>query len=144
MLWMTWKIKEWLHSLDYQGDVSNYNDKTSEHKEYNIVVLINENTASAAEILAAALKESYGATIVGETSFGKGKVQQTMKLDDGSMVKYTSALWLTPNGTCIDGTGIKPDYAISNEEQKDENGTIIGISDLQLSKAIEILNGITN
>ena len=133
-----------IYSLDYQGEVTNYNDKTSEHKEYNIVVLTNGNTASAAEILAAALKESYGATIVGETSFGKGKVQQTMQLDDGSMVKYTSARWLTPNGTCIDGRGITPDYSISNEEQKDENGNITGISDLQLNKAIEILNGITN
>ena len=133
-----------IYSLEYQNEVNHYNDETREHKEYNIVVLINENTASAAEILAAALKESYGATIVGETSFGKGKVQQTMQLDDGSMVKYTSAYWLTPNGTCIDEIGINPDYYVTNEEIADENGTITGINDLQLQKAIEILNGITN
>lgn len=133
-----------IYSLEYQNEVNHYNDETREHKEYNIVVLINENTASAAEILAAALKESYGATIVGETSFGKGKVQQTMQLDDGSMVKYTSAYWLTPNGTCIDEIGINPDYYVTNEEITDENGTITGINDLQLQKAIEILNGITN
>ena len=132
-----------IYSLEYQNEVNHYNDETREHKEYNIVVLINENTASAAEILAAALKESYGATIVGETSFGKGKVQQTMQLDDGSMVKYTSAYWLTPNGTCIDEIGINPDYYVTNEEITDENGTITGINDLQLQKAIEILNGIT-
>ena len=133
-----------IYSLEYQNEVNHYNDETREHKEYNIAVLINENTASAAEILAAALKESYGATIVGETSFGKGKVQQTMQLDDGSMVKYTSAYWLTPNGTCIDEIGINPDYYVTNEEITDENGTITGINDLQLQKAIEILNGITN
>lgn len=133
-----------IYSLDYQGKVTNYNDTTKEYKEYSIIVLTNENTASAAEILAAALKESYGAKIVGTTSFGKGKVQQTMKLDDGSMVKYTSALWLTPNGTCIDGTGITPDYYVENEEIKDENGSVIGVEDSQLNKAIEILNGITN
>ena len=133
-----------IYSLEYQNEVNHYNDETREHKEYNIVVLINENTASAAEILAAALKESYGATIVGETSFGKGKVQQTMQLDDGSMVKYTSAYWLTPNGTCIDEIGINPDYYVTNEEIADENGTITGINDLQLQKAIEILNRITN
>ena len=133
-----------IYSLEYQNEVNHYNDETREHKEYNIVVLINENTASAAEILAAALKESYGATIVGETSFGKGKVQQTMQLDDGSMVKYTSAYWLTPNGTCIDEIGINPDYYVTNEEIADENGTISGINDLQLQKAIEILNRITN
>ena len=111
-----------IYSLEYQNEVNHYNDETREHKEYNIVVLINENTASAAEILAAALKESYGATIVGETSFGKGKVQQTMQLDDGSMVKYTSAYWLTPNGTCIDEIGITPDHYITNEETTDETG----------------------
>ena len=88
-------------------------------------------------------KESYGATIVGETSFGKGKVQQTMQLDDGSMVKYTSAYWLTPNGTCIDGIGISPDYYILNEEVTDENGEVT-IPDAQLNKAIEVLQGITN
>ena len=132
-----------IYSLNYQGKVTSYNDETREHKEYNIVVLINENTASAAEILAAALKDSYGATIVGETSFGKGKVQQTMPLDDGSMVKYTSALWLTPSGTCIDEVGINPDYYVKNEQVTDEAGTT-SIIDAQLNKAIEILGGITN
>lgn len=127
-----------IYSLSYQNNVTNFNDETNEHKEYKIVVLINENTASASEILAAALKQSYGATIVGETSFGKGKVQQTMQLDDGSMVKYTSAYWLTPNGTCIDGTGINPDYYIINEEVTDETGNTI-IPDAQLNKAIEVL-----
>ena len=132
-----------IYSLDYQNEVTNFNDDTKEHKEYKIVVLVNENTASASEILAAALKESYGATIVGETSFGKGKVQQTMKLDDGSMVKYTSAYWLTPSGTCIDGIGISPDYYVVNEEITDESGNIT-IPDGQLNKAIEVLGGITN
>lgn len=127
-----------IYGLNYQNNISNFNDETSEHTEYKIVVLINENTASASEILAAALKESYGATLVGETSFGKGKVQQTMKLDDGSMVKYTSAYWLTPNGTCIDGIGINPDYYIVNEEVTDEAGNIT-IPDAQLNKAIEVL-----
>lgn len=129
---------ERIYSLSYQNDVTNFNDETNEHKDYKIVVLINEDTASASEILAAALKQSYGATIVGETSFGKGKVQQTMQLDDGSMVKYTSAYWLTPNGTCIDGTGINPDYYIVNEEVTDEEGNIT-IPDAQLNRAIEVL-----
>lgn len=129
---------ERIYSLSYQNDVTNFNDETNEHKDYKIVVLINENTASASEILVAALKQSYGATIVGETSFGKGKVQQTMQLDDGSMVKYTSAYWLTPNGTCIDGTGINPDYYIVNEEVTDEEGNIT-IPDAQLNRAIEVL-----
>ena len=129
-----------IYSLEYQDEVTNYNDKTREHKEYEIVVIINENTASASEILAAALKESYGATIVGATSFGKGKVQQTMQLDDGSMVKYTSAYWLTPSGTCIDNTGIVPDYKVMNQVLTDESGNTTGTVDSQLDKAIEVLN----
>ena len=94
--------------------------------------------------MAAALKESYGATIVGETSFGKGKVQQTMKLDDGSMIKYTSAYWLTPKGTCIDGIGIVPDYQVSNEEIRNEEQEIVEIKDNQLEKAIEVLTSDIN
>ena len=129
-----------IFSLEYQNEVMNYNDETKEHKEYEIVVLVNENTASASEVVAAALKENYGAIIVGETTFGKGKVQQTMKLDDGSTVKYTSAYWLTPSGSCIDEIGINPDYSVKNENITDENGTIIGVNDYQLDKAIEILS----
>ena len=129
-----------IYGLNYQNEITNYEDETRTHTEYPIVVLINENTASAAEILAAALKESYGATIVGETSFGKGKVQQTMQLDDGSMVKYTSAYWLTPNGTCIDGVGITPDYYVANSETTDETGNVTGVIDNQLNQAVEILS----
>ena len=132
------KKGERIYSLSYQNNVNNYDDETNEYKDYKIVVLINENTASASEILAAALKQSYGATIVGETSFGKGKVQQTMQLDDGSMVKYTSAYWLTPDGACIDQVGITPDYYIVNEEVTDEAGNVTN-PDTQLNKAIEIL-----
>ena len=129
-----------IFSLEYQNEVTNYNDETRENTEYEIVVLVNENTASASEVVAAALKENYGASIVGETTFGKGKVQQTMQLDDGSMVKYTSAYWLTPTGTCIDEIGINPDYYVTNENITDETGAIIGVNDSQLDKAIEILS----
>ncbi len=130
-----------IFSLDYQNAPTNYDDETSEHTKYNIVVLINENTASAAEILAIALKESYGATLVGETSFGKGKVQQTMQLDDGSMVKYTSSYWLTPSGNCIDEIGITPDYYVTNTITNEDQTTT---TDAQLNKAIEVLSEIAN
>lgn len=127
-----------IYGLDYQNNITYYSDETNEYKNYKIAVLINENTASASEILAAALKDSYGATIIGETSFGKGKVQQTMKLDDGSMVKYTSAYWLTPNGICIDNKGLTPDYYVTNTESTDANGNTF-INDDQFNKAIEVL-----
>ena len=86
-------------------------------------------------MLAAALKESYGAILVGKKSYGKGKVQQTKTLEDGSMVKYTTAKWLTPKGTCIDSIGLQPDEEATNEVQED--GTYM---DNQLSKALELLS----
>ena len=63
-----------------------------------------------------------------------------MQLDDGSMVKYTSAYWLTPSGTCIDNTGIVPDYQVMNQVLTDESGNTTGTVDSQLDKAIEVLN----
>lgn len=134
------KKGEKIYSLNEKNQVNHYFDETDEHREYPIVILTNNNTASASEIMAAALKESYGADLVGETTFGKGKVQQTMKLDDGSMVKYTSAYWLTPSGTCIDEIGITPNYLVSNEEILDEEGRVTEIIDRQLEKAINILS----
>lgn len=122
-----------IYSLNYKNKNIEYKDETSEHRNYNIIVLTNENSASASEVLAAALKESYGAKIVGKKSFGKGKVQQVMNLEDGSMVKYTSAYWLTPNGTCIDQVGITPDYQIENDNN--ESNKI----DKQLDYAINLL-----
>ncbi len=132
-----------IYGLEYQNEITYYSDNTNEHKDYKIVVLINENTASASEILAAALKESYGAKLVGETSFGKGKVQQTMKLEDGSMVKYTSAYWLTPSGNCIDQKGLNPDYYVENSEITDSEGNTV-INDDQLNKSIQVLKEIAN
>ena len=119
-----------IYSLEDKENTKTYKDETDEKKEYKIVLLFNENSASASEVLIAALKESYGAILVGEKSYGKGKVQQTHTLEDGSMVKYTSARWLTPSGNCIDEIGITPDYTVVNSIQTEE--------DLQLLKAIEL------
>ncbi len=122
-----------IYSLQTSDNNLTYKDKTNEKKTYPIIVLINNASASAAEILAAALKDSYGATLVGVKTYGKGKVQKVMKLENGDSVKYTSAKWLTPNGVCIDGVGISPDYYV---EYTYESGV-----DDQLNKAIELLNG---
>lgn len=88
----------------------------NEAKSYPIAVLIDRGSASASEILAAALKEAAGHTLVGETTFGKGTVQSARDFSDGSNLKLTIAKWLTPKGTWIDqhgGTkGIKPDVEV--------------------------------
>ena len=128
-----------IYSLtDSKGDTV-FKDQTHESKSYPIIVLINENTASAAEILAAALKDSYGAQLVGEKTYGKGKVQQTKKLEDGSMVKYTSAKWFTPKGVCVDEKGIEPDYKVELEIIYNKDKEIEKINDTQLDKAKQLL-----
>ncbi len=125
-----------IYSLVDRNDTKEYQDDTDESRNYPIVILMNDGTASASEVLAAALKDSYGAKLLGGVSYGKGKVQQTRTLDDGSMVKYTTARWLRPNGECIDGIGLKPDIEV--ELVMDENQE--KMIDTQLQEAIRILN----
>jgi carboxyl-terminal processing protease len=108
-------------------------DKTSDDDEISvdIVLLVNENAASASEILAGALKDNKKATLVGTTTFGKGVMQEIFKLQTGAAMKITIQEFKTPNGDKIHEVGVKPDYEV--EEGKDEK------KDLQLEKAIEIL-----
>lgn len=107
-----------IYGLESKGEKEMYKDKTSDKRDYKVVVLTNGTTASASEILTAALKESYGATVVGATTYGKGTVQETSTLESGGMVKYTTAYWLTPNGNKINGIGIKPDYEVEGDENQ--------------------------
>ena len=95
-----------------------------------IVVLVNENSASASEILAGAIKDSKSGIIVGTQTYGKGVVQEVYNLVGGGSVKITTAEYLTPNGTSIDGIGITPDFVVKQVEGIDE----------QLNKAKEILS----
>lgn len=128
-----------IYSLLQKGNrKQEFKDKTNDKQNVPIVVLVNGNTASAAEILAAALKDSYGAVLVGSQTYGKGKVQHTYSLSSGEMVKYTASLWYRPNGTNIDGTGIIPDYQVENDfETNEANETIL--IDNQYKKAIDII-----
>lgn len=96
-----------------------------------LVVLIDEGTASASEILAAALRENRGVTIIGQKSFGKGTVQQVFDVDD-SILKLTIANWLTPKGNLIEEKGIEPDVIVKDEKPEDE-------IDEALEKAVEIV-----
>ncbi len=123
-----------IYSLEGKDKTDTYKDETDEKRDYKVGVLINAGSASASEVLASALKDSYGAILIGEVSYGKGRVQQTKSLEDGSMVKYTTAKWLRPNGDCIDGLGLQPDYEIKLE--KGEDGLY---HDTQLEKAKELL-----
>ncbi len=102
--------------------------------KYKTVVLIDEGSASASEIVAGALHDNEKATLVGKTSFGKGSVQEYQEFIDGTAIKVTVAEWFTPNGNNINKDGIKPDIEVDYtvEDYNNENDT-------QLNKAIELI-----
>jgi len=97
--------------IDRDGDEEVYTSSLSARK-YPIAVLIDENSASASEILAGALQDTGAATIIGTTSYGKGSVQAVLPLFHEDGLKLTIAKYVTPNGRSIDGTGITPDIVV--------------------------------
>lgn len=127
-----------IYQLDTKGVVEQIYAKNNDSRNYKISVLINGNSASASEILAAALKESYGATIVGVNSFGKGTVQKAYQLESGATVKYTIQKWLTPEGNWINGVGISPDIEVQLNEDYYKNPS--DSTDNQLQEAIKDLS----
>jgi carboxyl-terminal processing protease len=104
---------------------------------YPLVVLINQGSASGAEILAGALRDNRGIKLIGETSFGKGSVQELETLKDASSLKITVAKWLTPKGDLITDKGLEPDIKVEMTEEDYEEGR-----DPQLEKAIEVIKGL--
>lgn len=114
---------------DREGKSEKYtSDKQQTKLPY--VVLVNENSASAAEILAAAVKDNTDNPVVGTTTFGKGIVQMTGNMGDGSALKLTVMQYFSPNGTVIHKKGVEPDHTVTNSGDADE----------QLEKALELLN----
>lgn len=113
-------------------------DKTSTFRKYPIAVLVNGNSASASEILAASIKESYGGFVVGTKTYGKGTVQQVKTLTDGSMVKYTVENWLSPDGNWIDSNGVEPTNVIELDFHYYEEP--IALNDNQLQEALNLVS----
>ena len=97
-------------------------------KDLPTVVLVNEGTASAAEILAGTLRDNRGVKLIGTQTFGKGSVQELVSLRDNNSLKITIAKWLTPNDTLIQGNGLKPDLEVQN------NGELGSYSQLNLTQ----------
>ncbi|MGM9926492.1 MAG: S41 family peptidase [Bacillus sp. (in: firmicutes)] len=98
---------------DRDGNRQAYTSDSTEKVDVPVVVLIDSGSASASEIVAAAVQESAGITVIGETSYGKGTVQTAKELEDDSTIKYTTAKWLTPNGNWINEKGVEPDISVS-------------------------------
>lgn len=126
------------------GVVVTYKERATPALEYEaegdaledvpVVVLVNEGTASASEIVAGALQDRGRGVVVGTTTFGKGSVQQLIQLLDGSALKLTTAAYLTPSGESIDGKGIEPDVQVDDD--------LDTVPDEQRTRAIEILRGL--
>lgn len=128
-----------------------------ERPSFPMVVLINEGSASGAEIVAGALKDLHRAVLVGETTFGKGSVQNVMQLPDGSAVRFTTAKYYTPSKQVIQGNGVTPNIRVAvtadqerslsalrntgNMKPEDEK-TIIKARDPQMLRAIDALKGV--
>ena len=126
-----------IYQIQSSSGVKQYKTVKVSDKKYKIVVLIDGGSASASEIMSAAMKEVYGATLVGQTTYGKGTVQTTKNLSNGSMIKYTIEKWLTPSGKNIDKEGIKPDYEVELGDSYKNNPT--KENDAQLQKALDLL-----
>lgn len=123
-----------IYKMDVNGKVTSYYSKGSKTKTYPIYILINGESASAAEMFAIAMQEKYGSKIVGVNSFGKGTVQQKIELSTGASYKVTTKKWLSPNGNWINEVGITPDIYI--EGAKDWYNYTHD-KDVQLQKALE-------
>lgn len=108
-----------------------------------MAILVNGNSASAAELFTGAIQDYGLATVIGEQTYGKGVVQSIFNLPDGSGMKFTTEKYYTPEGRDIDGVGITPDIVCELSEDAYEDGVLVEEKDNQLQKAIEVLSGNT-
>ena len=125
-----------VYTVDKYGNREEYRSEGKTPLEIPMVVMVNEYTASASEIFAGAVRDYDMAKLVGTQTFGKGVVQSTLQLTDGSALKLTIANYYTPNGTNINGTGLEPDAVVELDMAQQEDGTY---ADNQLQKGIEVL-----
>lgn len=133
-------LKEGQAMLQIQNSdgITPRNDTTPEYKTYPVAVIINGNSASASEILAAAMKETYGSQIIGEKSFGKGTVQRPFDLDNGGIIKVTIEKWLSPTGKSIEVDKVVPTKEVVLDSAK-YYANPTNENDNQLQEAINTL-----
>lgn len=126
-----------IYQIQDKKDVTKYYSTGKETKEYPIAVLVNGNSASASEMLTAALQEEYGATVIGTNTYGKGTVQEVQSTNSGVQYKLTTKKWLTPKGNWVNGVGISPDVEVKLDESYFSNPT--EDNDNQLQAAFDTL-----
>ncbi len=131
--------KQVLYQLQTKSEKEKvYGTKKSIDRNYPVSVIINDESASASEILASAFKESYGSHVVGINSYGKGTVQSASDLSSGDTIKYTVQKWLTPDGNFINDKGVVPTDRVETVLQEGE--TLTYENDTMLQKAISVVS----
>ena len=130
-----------LYMEEKDGSRTDYTSDAKHYLDAPMVVLTNGNSASASEIFAGAVHDFKAGTLIGTNTFGKGVVQVTLPLNDGSAVKLTIARYFTPSGVCIHGEGIAPDIEIEYDYTGDPEASEYDyMQDNQVLKAIEVLD----
>lgn len=126
-----------IYQIQDRNTTTKYEATTNESRNYPIAVLVNKASASASEILAIGLKESYDAYVVGTNTYGKGTVQTTLNLSSGAMIKYTIQKWLSPKGNWINEKGVTPTHEVELSKEFENNPSLE--NDNQLKKAMELI-----
>lgn len=126
-----------IYKIRTKNNIEEYKSIYKGKKDIKVSILVDQNSASASEIMTSSMKEKYGAIVVGKTTYGKGTVQTTTDLSNDGLLKYTIQEWLTPNGNSIDSKGVKPDYDVELGDEYKNNP--VKENDNQLKKAIEVL-----
>lgn len=130
-----------VYTEDKNGNRKEYTSSGDSKMDYPMAVLINEESASASEIFAGAIKDYEYGTLIGTKTYGKGIVQSVFPLSDGDAVKLTTAKYFTPKGNYIHGVGIEPDVELEYEYLNPEGTEYEMQYDNQIQKAVEILRG---
>lgn len=127
-----------MYQFEQNGKISTTYGTGNENKNYEIVLLGDEASASASEMLISSLKENLGSTFIGKKTYGKGTVQELVTLSDGTQYKITVKKWLTPNGNWINDTeGISPDIEVELDSKYYETYEVD--DDTQLQKALQYI-----
>ena len=131
-----------LYQIESKNNKKKIYSLNNSKKTYPLVILINKKSASASEILASSIQDNYkNSLIIGENSYGKGTVQKSKNLSDGTSIKFTTQKWLTAKGVWLNKKGVKPDIEVKLDENYFKNPTQENDSQLQeaLKRIIELL-----
>jgi len=117
-----------------------YEGKDGHEVNLPAVILVDENSASAAEVFSSAMRDYERALLVGTKTFGKGIVQETFPVGDGSVVRLTTTAYFTKNGYPIQGHGLEPDITVEMDPLRDPDAPLSPEEDAQLQAAMEMLS----